>query len=113
MGSSPSSGTHNICPREDRIRHYTFLVSTVLLNRSGFASLKLVFQLLKLFGFVFFFKVKFQSKAVSIYKINFPLRKTYRGTRQDPLLFNIYSTETGIMQAMCANIIFAKLVNSG
>lgn len=64
MGPSSHSGTHKIYPREERIRCHTFLVSTVLLDRSGFSSLKLVFQLLKLFGFGFFFQVKSQSKAI-------------------------------------------------
>lgn len=56
MGPSSSSGTPNICLEEHRIRCYVFLTNTVLLNRCGFASLKLVFQLPELFGFAGFFK---------------------------------------------------------
>lgn len=89
MGSSSHSGTNNICPRKDRIRCYTFLMSTVLLNRSGFASLKLVVQLLKLFEFGFFFQVSLRVKLYNIYttELTFPLNKTYRGTSQNPQLY--------------------------
>lgn len=56
VGPSPSSGTPNTCPGEHRFGCYVFILNTVLLNRCGFASLKLVFQHSKLFGFVGFFQ---------------------------------------------------------
>lgn len=52
QGPSSISGSPNTCPKDQGIKCHVFLVNTVLLNRCGLPSLKVVFQLSKLFGFL-------------------------------------------------------------